>query len=235
LFASVSHDLKSPLNAILGFAELLSREELSAQQRESLALISTRGRELLALIEAILDTARVEAGQLTLLPRDTEVATIVTDAVRKARDLAGESEREVVVEVADGLPTVYVDPAYVTRALAVIVAHAMRSAASDPTAAVLRIRAARHAERDDRVLVDLEHTARGMSAAELDGLFARRTTSRGRGLTLGLSLARSIFELHGGSVEVDGAADRAPIVLCWLPIRPRAPKLLRRPQNARAG
>src|SRR4030095_2481752 len=67
-FASVSHDLKSPLNAILGFTELVRHsEELSPGQAESLELIDRRGRELLALIETILDAARVEAGQLSIM------------------------------------------------------------------------------------------------------------------------------------------------------------------------
>jgi signal transduction histidine kinase len=66
LFASVSHDLRSPLNAILGFAESIDPTPLSPGQRESLDVISTRGRELVALIETILDAARIEAGQLRL-------------------------------------------------------------------------------------------------------------------------------------------------------------------------
>ena len=69
LFASVSHDLKSPLNAVLGFAELVGQGPLTDAQRESLELIQRRGRELLGLIETILDAARVEAGQLELSPR----------------------------------------------------------------------------------------------------------------------------------------------------------------------
>src|SRR5690606_21687672 len=72
-FASVSHDLKAPLNAILGFTELARRmENVTPGQAESLDLIERRGRELLALIETILDAARVEAGQLTLVLDSTD-------------------------------------------------------------------------------------------------------------------------------------------------------------------
>ena len=79
-FASVSHDLKSPLNAILGFTELVRRTELSPGQLESLDLIDRRGRELLALIETILDAARVEAGQLSLLLEAAEVTALLEEA-----------------------------------------------------------------------------------------------------------------------------------------------------------
>jgi signal transduction histidine kinase len=231
LFASVSHDLKSPLNAILGFAELVGREELTSPQRESLALISTRGRELLALIESILDTARVEAGQLTLMPRPTEVTALCTDAVRKARELASDAQLEVTMEVAEELPTVPVDPAYAARAIAIVVAHAVRTAAADPAAHRVRVRATRPATPGDKVRIDIEMGSRNTTPAELEALFERRTTSRGRGLTLGLSLARSIMELHGGSVEVEGAPDGAAVVQCWLPlmIPGKRPKLSSKP------
>ncbi len=219
LFASVSHDLKSPLNAILGFAELVGREELTGSQRESLELIANRGRELLALIESILDTARVEAGQLTLMPRATEVALLTTEAVRRARELAGDAQNEVVlVEVAEGLPTIPVDPAYAARAIAVVVAHAIRTASIDATSRAVRVRALRPAEPGQAVRVDVELGSRNTTRVELEALFARRATSRGRGLTLGLSLARSIMELHGGSVKVEDTPDGAPVVQCWLPL-----------------
>jgi len=218
LFASVSHDLKSPLNAILGFAELLSREELMTNQRESLALIRNRGRELLALIESILDTARVEAGQLTLMPRGTDVASLATEAVRRARELAVDAQHEVIIEVAEGLPEVPTDPAYITRAIAVIIAHGIRTAAGDPTSRGVRVRAMIAADVGPFVRIDVELGTRNTTPAELEALFARRATSRGRGLTLGLSLARSIIELHGGTVKVEGTPDGAPFVQCFLPL-----------------
>ncbi|MDI1481947.1 HAMP domain-containing sensor histidine kinase [Polyangium sp. y55x31] len=218
LFASVSHDLKSPLNAILGFADLVGREELTVSQRESLALIANRGRELLGLIESILDTARVEAGQLTLMPRVTEVALLATEAVRKARELAGDTQSDVVLEVAEGLPTIPVDPAYAARAIAVVVAHAIRTSAADTASRAVRVRALRPAEPGQAVRIDVELGSRNTTRAELEALFARRATSRGRGLTLGLSLAQSIMELHGGSVRVEDTPDGAPVIQCWLPL-----------------
>jgi len=231
LFASVSHDLKSPLNAVLGFTELVGREELTSSQRESLALIENRGRELLGLIESILDTARVEAGQLTLLPRPVAVTQLVTEAVRRARDLAPDAHNEVIVEVAEGLPDVPIDPAYAARAFALIIGHAIRTTAADPSAREVRVRATRPAGSQSNVRIDVEFGVRSSTPAEVEALFARRATSRGRSLTLGLSLARSIVELHGGSVNVEGTPDGAPIIQCWLPlaIPGRRPRLSSKP------
>ncbi len=221
LFASVSHDLKSPLNAVLGFAELVGQGELTEAQRESLDLIQKRGRELLGLIETILDAARVEAGQLELSPRAAQVTRLVAEAVRKARELAGDADAAVVVEVSPGLPTVPANPAYAPRALAVIVAHGIRTAAADGNARATRVRAASGTlpgSAGERVLIDVEYGSREVTRADLELLFARQASGRGRGLTLGLSLARSVIELHGGTVEVEGRAEGGVICHVWLPL-----------------
>lgn len=227
LFASVSHDLKSPLNAILGFAELVAQEDLTAAQRESLELIATRGRELLGLIESILDAARVEAGQLTLEPQPTAVGTLLAGALRKAHELASDADGEVVVEVGDTLPLIPVDQAYATRAIAVIVAHALRTGAADPSARLVRLTAALSGAHNQEVRIDIEYGSRDVPPDELEALFSRQTTARGRGLTLGLSHARSVIELHGGSLEVDGAPDGRPVCHARLPRipPPRRPRI----------
>jgi signal transduction histidine kinase len=226
LFASVSHDLKSPLNAILGFADLVGQGDLTDPQRESLSLISTRGRELLGLIETILDAARVEAGQLSLNARPMQVPRLITEAARKARELAGEESSPVVIEVADGLPTIPGDPAYATRALAVIVAQGIRTAAADPSARPTRVRATMPPSPGDKICIDVELGSREVTRDELEMLFARQATGRGRGLTLGLSLARSVIELHGGAVEVEGQPDGGAVCHAWFPLT--APR--KRPQ-----
>lgn len=217
LFASVSHDLKGPLNSILGFAELVAHEPLTSAQRESLGLIATRGRELLGLIETILDAARVEAGQLTLEPQPTDVAELCAGAIRKAHELASDVRSEIAAEVATGLPWIPVDRAYATRALAVILAHAVRSGAADPSARLTRLTATVVDVLGDRVRIDIEYGSRDVPPTELEALFSRQTTARGRGLTLGLSHARSVVELHGGSLEVSAAPDGRPVCHAFFP------------------
>lgn len=220
LFASVSHDLKSPLNSILGFAELVGQEPLTPAQRESLELISTRGRELLGLIETILDAARVEAGQLTLESQPTEVAALISGAIDKASELASEVRADIVVEVGTGLPWIPVDRAYATRAIAVILAHALRVGAADPSARLVRLTAAMDDPFGARIRIDIEYGSRDLPPAELEALFSRQTTARGRGLTLGLSHARSVVELHGGTLDVSGAPDGRPVCHAHFPLMP---------------
>src|SRR6185436_4038033 len=142
-------------------------------------------------IETILDAARVEAEQLTLMPRPTEVRRLVADGLRKARELSGVMDTPTAVEVADGLPWVSADPAYAPRALAVIIAHALRVAANDPRAKIVRVRAVSGASiddlaRTDRVIINVEYGSRELENGELERLFARQATGRGQGLTLGL-------------------------------------------------
>ncbi|NUP06420.1 MAG: HAMP domain-containing histidine kinase [Polyangiaceae bacterium] len=226
-FASVSHDLKSPLNAILGFADSIDRSEMTAAQNESLDLIANRGRELVALIETILDAARVEAGQLKLSRKVVPLATWLTHAARLGRELAQEAG-DLKVEVGEGLPPTDIDPVHLPRALAVVIAHALRAPTADGSGARVTVRASLPA-RERRIRIEIDHGSTLVTSAELAALFARQSSSRGRGLTLGLSLARSVFELHQGSIEVHGEPDGPPLVLAYVPViaslpPPPAPK-----------
>lgn len=199
-FASVSHDLKSPLNAILGFTELVRRAQpVTPGQAESLDLIERRGRELLALIETILDAARVEAGQLTLLLDSVDVETVVEQTVLKARDLGGDRDVQAVVEIAPGVGSLRADRVRLPRALATFVAYAMREAQS-PT---LRLVVAREAE--GRVRFEVEVPNDRFDMAEVDALFDPSSAPRAgahRGLALALRLGRSIVELHQGAISL---------------------------------
>ena len=197
-FASVSHDLKSPLNAILGFAELLRLEPLTEGQSESLDVIERRGRELLALIETILDAARVEAGQLTLLIESATVSDLFSDAISKAKELAADRSIDVVGEVVEGVSKLNVDRLRAPRALATLIAYAMRQTQRSP----VRIRASYGAE--EQVRIDVEIVNRRLSVRHLERLLAPAAQPRGqehRGLALGLSFVRSVIEQHGGSVQ----------------------------------
>jgi signal transduction histidine kinase len=198
-FASVSHDLKSPLNAILGFAELVRKTELLPAQLESLNLIDRRGRELLALIETILDAARVEAGQLSLVLDRTDAGTLLGESVAKGKDLGGDRDVEVYLEVDEDTPALRVDRVRMPRALATFIGHAVRTAQNP----AVHVRVAR--EANGRARIDIEVPNQNQNPRVLEAMLAPSPTlgpTEHRGLALGLRLARSVVELHGGSIEV---------------------------------
>jgi signal transduction histidine kinase len=222
LFASVSHDLKSPLNAILGFAELVRDEPLSVAQAERLTMVSGRGRELFALIETILEAARVEAGQLKLEPRDLPAVELVRAALDKARDLHGGSVTEVVLELAPDMPPLRADPRRGPAALAVLIAHAMASASSAPGRAI-RVSGTRPVAiagdpAGAAARLYIEHVATGSRPSLLEMQLSGRSSSASeRGMVLRLSLARAIIELHGGRVDVSRGPHGAAVVSCLWP------------------
>lgn len=201
LFASVSHDLKSPLNAVLGFCALASAEPMNEAQQESLLIVEQRGRELLALLETILDAARAEAQQLTLNRAPVPISEVVARAVAKADDLAPLGTVEVEIE--PDLPPARWDDARMAQALAALLGHAKRLS----PAGGVRVEVASD-ERDVVELLVYEPSGKfpvGEAARLLDSANTATVPRRLGGLALGLGLARSLVRLHGGVLDVHEA------------------------------
>jgi signal transduction histidine kinase len=215
--ASMSHDLKGPLNAILGFAQLVSQSPLTAGQAESLSIIEQRGRELLVLIQTILDSARVEARALRVTPDWTMIGDLVMSAVLEARELAVGGSVEVVGEIQPGVPKLFVDSSRIVQALTAIVSSAVRFTEKG----VVRVRATLPAGSES-LRIDVEAEGRTAPSAEREKIFeafkdadqARRHGSLG----LGLSLARSILQIHGGTIEANMTPDGGCVFQVHLPI-----------------
>ncbi|HSO38267.1 MAG TPA: HAMP domain-containing sensor histidine kinase [Labilithrix sp.] len=217
LLASMSHDLKAPLNAVLGFAELVGRNPLTDPQKESLAIIEQRGRELLMLIDTILDSARVEAGELEVSPEQTHVGDVVMSSVLEARDLAVGTDVQILGEIQPGMPTLFVDATRIVQALTAIVMTAARF--SDK--GVVQVRATLP-DVGSRLRVEVETSGEGLPVGEREKIFdafkSAESARRHGGLGLGLQLARSIVEIHGGTIEVDNTARGGMIFRVWLPV-----------------
>ena len=218
LLATMSHDLKGPLNAILGFAELLERAELTEGQRESLSIIRQRGRELLYLIQTVLDAARIEAGSLDLACHEAPSNDIVMAAVLDARELLQGSSRDVIVEIAEDLPVLEADAARVVQALVSLTHAASRMSEKGP----IRIRADRGPGGSLRVFVDADapmlSPEESAQIAEADTTASVRLAGRRpMVLALGLSIARAIVEAHGGALTVTAAANVPLRLLATIP------------------
>ncbi|HMJ52454.1 MAG TPA: histidine kinase dimerization/phospho-acceptor domain-containing protein [Polyangiaceae bacterium] len=226
LFASVSHDLRSPLNSILGFAGLVRQKPLSPAQRESLGFIEQSGRELLALIETILDMAKIEAGRMTLVKTHFSLGIVVAEAMRRSRLLAAARPLEFEVDIADGLPRIAGDESRLTQAISAIIWYSARYGepivSPDGTVHPIAIQVNERAG-EAGVLIEIEAPSSQVPPDELQDLLASGPRSDGRrrygGLTLGLGLARSIIGLHRGTLSVKRTPRGTALFEVKLPIR----------------
>lgn len=217
-FATVSHDLKSPLNSILGFTHLVSIEPLTSGQSESLQAIHGRARELLALIETILDAARVEEGQLSLVRDEVPFSDLYTGGISKASELSSGYPLQIYKEIESAIPPLLVDRQRVVRAFATLVAYSVRSHKGGK----MWVRAERETEHSVRIDIDVPNPEH--PPPELEAMLSTQTSARRRdhrGLALGLRLARSVIELHGGAVRVIDRGKKGAMFCVTLPTVPR--------------
>ena len=232
--ASMSHDLRSPLNGILGFVTLLLKGSegapgrLSPAQQESLAIIDRRGRELLELIENILDAAKIEAGKLDLARDWASPQELLGQVVRRGRELAEEKTGsntdaravDVVGELQPGIPPMFVDGPRLAQAIINLVANAVKFV----DRGVVRIRIAHGHPAAGRpgLKIEVEDQGRGIAEKDLAQIFdAFRQPIRSRrhgGLGLGLSMTRAIVELHGGTIDVSSSPEAGSAFTLWLPL-----------------
>ena len=212
-FASVSHDLKSPLNAIMGFSELVKMEELTDGQHESLHVIQSRSRELLALIETILDAARVEEGQLSLVLDETNFEEIYQLARDKASQLCADYPLRIFIDVTSELPALYLDRVRIGRALGTLIAYTVR--VTEGGKFWLRAEA-----ESDGIRIDVDVPSRRHSPEELENMLSPQldpSHKEHRGLSLALRLVRAVVQLHGGSVRVIDRGSKGAMICMYLP------------------
>jgi signal transduction histidine kinase len=215
--ANMSHDLRSPLNSILGFSELLLRGlegPLTEEQRTVLGVIHSTGSQLLRLLTEILDTAKVESGKMEVQRQATPLTDLVTQALQEVRRGRSPSTmNRINVELQAGMPPISVDPLRMTQALTHLLNYAIdashsedpgaRAAAADDDGrghVTLRVR---DGETDDvrALVIELEHD-HGHERAADDRLFEGfRKVPGAHGLHLALPLARRLVELHGGQMD----------------------------------
>ncbi len=212
----VSHELRTPMAAVIGSARTLQQRwrELTAAQRESfLDLIAGETGRLATLIGDVLDTSRIEAGTFSFRFGDVDLGELVRDSVATA-ELASD---EVVLraEVRDPLPAVRGDHERLRQVLMNLIDNAIKYS---PAGDGVEVRA--YAE-DGRVRIDVIDRGPGIAREDqrlIFEKFGRVTTGNARpGTGLGLFIARSIAEAHGGTLEVSSAPDQGATFTLDLP------------------
>ena len=199
LLASISHDLRTPLAAILGSATTLSgqRDRLSEeQQRELLRNIEDEAMQMTATAENILQLARLSADKVNLRRDWESIGEIIGTAVGRQRR---RGEQRVTARVDAEMPLVQVDAVLIEQVLANLIENALRYSTGD---APIEVSATAD---NDRILIRVEDRGPGLGMDDPALLFAKFHRSRGAsaqgGAGLGLAICKAIVELHGGRIE----------------------------------
>jgi signal transduction histidine kinase len=212
----VSHELRSPMAAVIGAARTLQARwrELKPEQRESfLALIGDETTRLAALIGDVLDTSRIDAGTFSYRFSDIDIAALVRDTVATAA--VGQDEVPIVAEVGAGVPIVRGDPERLRQIFGNLIDNAVKYSPAGRSVEV------RVAQSNGAVLVSVTDHGPGIKAAdqrlifEKFGRVAAGNSKPGSGL--GLYIARSIAETHGGTIAVSSAPGRGSTFTVKLP------------------
>jgi signal transduction histidine kinase len=147
-----------------------------------------------------------------------KVDDVVMASVLEARDLTVGTEVELVGEIQPGIPPVFADGTRIAQALTAVVLTAARF--SDK--GVVPVRATLPADQGARLRIEVETSGEGLPVAERTKIFdafkSAESARRHGGLGLGLQLARSIVEIHGGSIEVDNTPHGGMVFRVWLPM-----------------
>lgn len=220
-FAKASHELRTPLTAIIGFGTILGRGmagELSPEQRLQIDMIVGAARHLLALIDDLLDLARLEAGRIEITLSDFDAGRTVEDVAEACRPLALEKGLRLETEVPQGGCPVRQDEMRFRQILTNLVGNAIKYTEEGEVRVRLR------ATCDDRVAVEVHDTGCGIAEDEIDVVFqpfsrayAVEASGAVEGVGLGLTLVKELAELLGGSVTAQSEVGRGSVFTVELP------------------
>jgi PAS domain S-box-containing protein len=221
---TASHELRSPLTSVQGFAELLmlERDQLSEKHAETVEIIIDNTRHLVRLLNDLLDLARSDAGRLTINPVRAEIGPIVAGAARLIMGLTNSRHQRLEVEIESDLPQVSVEPDRITQILVNLLTNATEYCPENSTIKVTASAVGSEVE------IAVSDDGPGIPADQVEHVFDRFTrgeaglTQRVGGTGLGLAIAKSLIELHGGAIGVtskEGEGATFRIVLPALPDR----------------
>lgn len=220
--ASMSHELRTPLNAVLGFSEMIRDQRLgasaTARYREYAADIHDSGTHLLSLIDGLLDVSKIEAGRYELIEQNIDLRLVIERAVRTMQPVAAGKQQSIAVDLSAGRIMVFADEKALYQVLLNLLSNALKF--SHPRG-VIDLRVAAGA---DGIMLAVEDYGVGIPADQLPHVgtpFFQAHAKIARiagGTGIGLTVTRSLVELHGGSLAIASRYGQGTCVTVTLPL-----------------
>ena len=216
----MSHELRTPLNAIIGFSEVLGQKmfgDLNAKQTEYVNDIVGSGRHLLALINDILDLAKVEAGRMVLDPAAFSLREALGSGLTMVRERASGHGIELSLDVADDVDVITADERKIRQVVFNLLSNAVKFTRDGGQVGISAARIG------DEIQVSVRDSGIGIAPGDQSALFREfAQTDDGRraaeGTGLGLALTKRLVELHGGRIWVESAVGSGSTFTFALPV-----------------
>ncbi len=220
--ANISHELRTPINGIMGFIQLMLLDELSDKQRERAEIVKSSSEHLLQLVNDLLDLSRIASNSVVLTPEEFDLADLVEETVGLLQPLADQKGLELRTDIAlcDGA-TVRADRARVRQILFNLVGNGINY--TDDGAVTIALNA-----QESGIVFEVSDTGPGIPQDKLEAIFDRFTrvdgaTASAGGAGLGLAITKGLVELMGGEIDVRSALGRGSTFVVRLPLQISAP------------
>jgi signal transduction histidine kinase len=223
-----SHELKTPINVIIGYLELLQEGiygEIAPKQKEVLQTITKQANTLTRLVKRLLDISRFEAGGGKVDVREVDLRRFLTTLESSFSVLANQRDISFTVNHGENLPrNVYWDEDRINEVLGNLLSNAFKFTPRGGKVA-LSVGA-----EENRITITVADTGAGISAAQLPHIFDKffqadnQAQAATKGTGLGLAIAKEIVEAHGGEITVESTVSEGTIFVVTLPIEPKGVK-----------
>jgi PAS domain S-box-containing protein len=203
--ANMSHELRTPLNSIIGYSEILldgDDGELPEEAVEDMQIIHNSGRHLLAIINEILDLAKIESGQMALTRRAADLGEIAREVLEASQILIKTDDVELRCVIEPNIPTLHLDPIRIRQVITNLVSNAVKFTEKGHVTLTCGFADQQH------VFLEVSDTGIGMSEEDQKVIFEEfrqvdgSSTRRAGGTGLGLTITKRLIELHGGEIHV---------------------------------
>lgn len=219
--ATASHELRTPMNGIIGMTSLLLEEDLTAEQHGMVEILDSCAQQMLDLVSNILDFSKAEAGKMTINPAPVAVDFLLSSVMTMLGEAARAKGLSLLVDITPDLPPVLIaDSARIIQVLTNLISNAIKFTPQGH----VRIHTHRLPGEIDRVRFAVEDSGIGISASDIGGLFTAftqvddSTTRQYGGTGLGLAISKQLTELMGGTVGVESTKGRGSIFWFTLPL-----------------